>query len=75
MTLVDLQYLIMALALGGSILNANANIYGFYVWGIADVIGVYMFFSIGLYGMTALYFAYTCICIFGVYEWKKKKIT
>lgn len=71
-TVVDLQYLVMLLAMIGTVFNARMSVMGFYIWIFADVIAVFMFSSIGLFGMAALYTAYVALCVYGIYYWGKK---
>lgn len=42
------------------------------IWIVTDVVGVFLYFSQGLYPTTILYSIYTISAIYGFYHWKKK---
>jgi nicotinamide riboside transporter PnuC len=67
----DLELLIVSLAIGGAIFNARRMIEGFYIWFIANVLGVIFFFSKGLYGFAILYSLYAALNVYGYSQWKK----
>jgi nicotinamide riboside transporter PnuC len=69
--MTHLEGIIVALALVGSVLNANRKVEGFYFWIVANLLGMWLFFDIQLYFMMGLYFVYTCIALYAVWRWQQ----
>lgn len=66
-------WIISALALAGTILNANRNKSGFYLWFFTNLFWVIVDFKAGLYAQSALFLAYTLLAIKGIITWTKKE--
>jgi nicotinamide mononucleotide transporter len=66
-----LEAVIVALALTGSVLNANKKVEGFLFWIAANLLGMWLFYITGLYFMVGLYAVYTCIALYAIWRWQK----
>jgi nicotinamide mononucleotide transporter len=67
-----LQSVIGGTALMGAFLNAQHRVEGFYLWIVANTLGVYLFATTQLYGMMMLYLVYIGICVYGIVTWRKE---
>lgn len=66
-------WIMSAIALGGTILNAQRNRLGFYAWAVTNIFWCIVDFKAGLYAQSALFFAYFLLAIKGLITWKKKE--
>ena len=66
-------WIVSALALTGTVLNANRNKYGFILWFFTNLFWVIVDFGAGLYAQSALFFAYTLLAVKGMITWTKKE--
>lgn len=69
-----LSWVMSALALIGTILNAEKNIYGFVFWLMSNLYMTIRFFYIGEYAQSVLFFIYFILAIRGIIAWNAKKI-
>lgn len=67
-----MSWLMSAVALFGTILNAERNIYGFLFWLISNLYMTIRFAYIGEYAQSVLFFIYFLLAIRGIAAWKKK---
>lgn len=72
MTWTVLSWIMSAVALFGTILNAEMNIYGFIFWLISNLYMVIRFAYIGEYAQAVLFFIYFILAIRGIIAWKNK---
>lgn len=68
-----LNWLMSAIALTGTIFNAERNIYGFVFWIISNLYMVIRFAYIGEYAQMCLFFVYFLLAVRGIMVWKRKK--
>lgn len=68
-----LSIVMSAIALAGTILNAERNIYGFIFWLISNLYMSIRFFYIGEYAQSVLFLVYFLLAIRGIYAWTKKE--
>ncbi len=69
----DVFSLIMsALALTGTIINAEKNKWGFVFWLVSNLYMCIRFFVIKEYYQSALFFVYFVLAIRGIFAWSKK---
>lgn len=68
-----LSWLMSAIALFGTILNAERNIYGFLFWLVSNLYMTIRFAYIGEYAQATLFFIYFILAIRGIVSWKKKE--
>lgn len=67
-----LSWIMSAVALTGTILNAEKNIIGFLFWLISNLYMAIRFFVIGEYAQSALFLVYFILAIRGIAVWSKK---
>ena len=70
--IAELTWLLAALSLAGVWLNIKKNSSCFIIWLITNASWTIYDFSIGAYAQSALFFIYTILAIYGLYEWKYK---
>ncbi len=58
----------------GAIWNARGNIWGFYIWVPANLGWIAYDIVIEQYSQAVLFFVYTVITIYGIYQWRKHKV-
>lgn len=68
-----LSWLMSAIALTGTIFNAEKNIYGFVFWVVSNLYMVIRFFVIGEFAQMTLFFIYFILAIRGIVVWAHKK--
>ena len=67
------SWLMSAVALFGTMLNAERNIYGFLFWLVSNLYMAIRFAYIGEYAQAVLFFIYFILAIRGIVSWKKKE--
>lgn len=67
-----LSWVMSAVALFGTILNAERNIYGFLFWLVSNLYMTIRFVYIGEYAQATLFFIYFILAIRGIASWRKK---
>lgn len=67
-----LSWVMSAIALFGTILNAERNIYGFLFWLVSNLYMTIRFAYIGEYAQATLFFIYFLLAIRGIAAWRKK---
>ena len=68
-----LSWIMCAVALTGTIINAERNKYGFAFWVISNLYMVIRFAVIGEFAQSTLFFIYFLLAIRGLYSWSKKE--
>lgn len=68
-----LSWIMSAIALLGTIWNAEKNKYGFVFWLISNLYMTIRFFVIGEYAQMTLFFIYFLLAIRGLIVWSKKE--
>lgn len=68
-----LSWVMSGIALFGTILNAERNIYGFVFWLVSNLYMTVRFTYIGEYAQAVLFFIYTILAIRGMVAWKQKE--
>ena len=74
-----LGYIALALSLYGAYLNARKRISGFYIWIISNAFWMglngYIYFkgNTEILSQIFMFFIYTLLNFYGIYEWKKKE--
>lgn len=68
-----ITWIVSFVALTGTILNANRNKSGFYLWLGTNMFWTVIDFRAGLYAQSALFFAYTLLAVKGLWTWTKKE--
>lgn len=66
-------WVMSAVALTGTIINAEKNKYGFVFWLISNLYMTIRFFVIGEYAQSTLFFVYFLLAIRGLVAWSGKK--
>lgn len=67
----DCDSITTSLSIVAMYLMAKRKIENWIVWGIADIVYVYMFFTQGLYLSSLLYLVFFILCIVGYKKWQK----
>lgn len=67
-----LSWSMSAVALFGTILNAERNIYGFLFWLVSNLYMTIRFAYIGEFAQAVLFFIYFLLAIRGIAAWRKK---
>ena len=68
-----LSWAMSAIALCGTVLNAEKNILGFTFLVVSNLYMVVRFWVIGEYAQMTLFFIYFLLAIRGIYVWSKRK--
>lgn len=68
-----LSWVMSAIALCGTVLNAEKNILGFTFWVVSNLYMVVRFWVIGEYAQMTLFFIYFLLAIRGIYVWSTRK--
>lgn len=68
-----LTWVLAGLSLIGVWLNIKKRSECFGIWLITNSAWMIYDFSISAYAQSALFFVYTVLAIYGLYEWRKKK--
>ena len=68
-----LSWIMSAIALCGTVLNAEKNILGFTFWVVSNLYMVVRFWVIGEYAQMTLFFIYFLLAIRGIYVWSTRK--
>lgn len=69
----SLSWVMSAVALAGTVLNAERNVYGFVFWLVSNLYMTIRFFYIGEYAQAVLFFVYTVLAIRGIISWTQKE--
>lgn len=67
-----LNIVMSVIALAGTILNAERNIYGFLFWLVSNLYMTIRFVYIGEYAQSVLFLIYFILAIRGIFAWTKK---
>ena len=68
-----LNWIMSAVALAGTLMNAERNKYGFVFWLISNLYMTVRFAVIGEYARMVLFFVYFLLAIRGIVAWTKKE--
>jgi nicotinamide riboside transporter PnuC len=68
-----LSWVMSGVALAGTVLNAERNVYGFVFWLVSNLYMTIRFFYIGEYAQAVLFFVYTALAIRGIISWTQKE--
>lgn len=68
-----LSWLMSGIALGGTLMNAERNKWGFAFWLISNLYMTVRFAVIGEYAQSTLFFIYFLLAIRGIISWTKKE--
>lgn len=63
-----------AVALAGTLMNAERNKWGFAFWLISNLYMSIRFFNIGEYAQSVLFLIYFLLAIRGVFSWTRKEV-
>lgn len=66
-----LSWVMSAIALAGTVFNAERNICGFWFWLISNLYMTIRFAYIGEYAQALLFFIYTLLAIRGLIAWRE----
>lgn len=68
-----LSWTMSAIALAGTLMNAERNKYGFVFWLISNLYMTIRFCVIGEYAQMVLFFIYFLLAIRGLFAWTRKE--
>lgn len=68
-----LSWAMSAVALAGTLMNAERNKYGFVFWLISNLYMTIRFCVIGEYAQMVLFFIYFLLAIRGLFAWTRKE--
>lgn len=71
--ITELTWILAALSLAGVWLNIKKKSTCFMIWCVTNASWTIYDFSINAYAQSALFFVYTVLAIYGLYEWKYKQ--
>ncbi len=71
--LTVLSWVMSAIALIGTLINAERNKWGFIFWLISNLYMCIKFFVLGAYAESLLFFVYFLLAIRGIVSWTKKE--
>ncbi len=58
----------------GVVMNTRLDRRCFYVWTITNACWAIIDWQKGLYAQAALFAVYFCLAVYGVYEWRRRRI-
>lgn len=67
-----LSWIMSAVALAGTVMNAEMSIYGFLFWLVSNLYMTIRFFVIGEYAQSTLFLIYFMLAIRGIVVWQRK---
>lgn len=67
------SWVMSAVALIGTVINAEKNKYGFVFWMVSNLYMTIRFAVIGEYAQMTLFFIYFLLAIRGIFSWTKKE--
>ena len=70
-----LPWIMSAIALAGTLMNAERNKWGFICWLVSNLYMSVRFFTIHEYAQSVLFFVYFLLAIRGIFAWTKKEST
>lgn len=70
---IVLSWIMSAVALIGTIINAEKNKYGFVFWMVSNLYMTIRFAVIGEFAQMTLFFIYFLLAIRGIFVWSRKK--
>lgn len=70
--ITQLTWILAALSLIGVWLNIKKNSACFGIWLVTNASWTIYDFSINAYAQSALFFVYTVLAVYGLYEWRYK---
>lgn len=68
-----LSWIMSGIALFGTILNAERNIYGFVFWLVSNLYMTIRFAYIAEYAQACLFLVYTVLAVRGIISWREKE--
>lgn len=68
-----LSWVMSAIALAGTILNAERSVYGFIFWVVSNLYMAIRFLVIGEYAQMTLFLIYFVLALRGISVWSKKE--
>lgn len=68
-----LSWVMSAVALAGTIFNAERSVYGFLFWVVSNLYMAIRFFVIGEYAQMTLFLIYFVLALRGISVWSKKE--
>lgn len=68
-----LSWIMSAVALAGTVMNAEMSIYGFLFWLVSNLYMTIRFAYIGEYAQATLFIIYFLLAIRGIVVWQRKK--
>ena len=74
MSLSNLMWAVTATSLFATILNIKKKRACFFIWLVTNSLWFLYDFHIGAYAQSALFFCYVCLAVWGMLEWKQKKL-
>ena len=66
-------WVVSFMSIVGVILNIKKMRVCFWIWLFTNAAWMVVDFIIGMYAQAFLFFVYTILAIYGLYEWRKKK--
>lgn len=70
-----LQVATVVCGVGGSLLNAERRVEGFYFWLVSNILLGYISYLTAQYGLVLLYVFYTITCLRGIVKWRKAEVS
>jgi len=62
----------LVITLLGTILNSRKNIYGFYIWIVANIMWLVITLKLQDISISIQYIIFILLNFYGIYQWKKK---
>jgi nicotinamide riboside transporter PnuC len=72
MSFSNLMWVVTGVSLFATILNIKKQRICFVIWLFTNSLWCIYDFSIGAYAQSVLFFAYVCLAIWGILEWKQR---
>ena len=69
----EILWILTVIAIIGAVLNAKKRIEGFFFWIISNAGLVIVNFNRGDKAQSFLFFFYFCLCLYGLYKWRKEE--
>ena len=72
--MIAISIILTLTSIAGAVCNARGHIWGFYIWVPANLGWIAYDIAIGQYSQAVLFFVYTIIAIYGIYQWRKHRV-
>lgn len=70
---MEVQGFLLATGIVGQLLVSHMDHRGFYFWLASNIVLIAVSIYFGSWGMVGLYVFYSVMCVYSIYQWKKRQ--